>query len=383
MIRWVEFISTKEEDRFHPVFIKKFSCPKGIKRACIYVTGLGLYEAYLNGRKIGDDFLAPFINDYRTRVQYQTYDTTDFLEDENKIEILCGNGFYKGRFGYDGDVEYFGDRFGVIAEIHMWDNTGSEIFVGTDHTWKYKGSEIASSDIYDGEVIDHMLWCEKENVLKPVEVVDFDKSKLVERYSVTVCSKEELKVKEIIKTPLGETVLDFGQNFTGYVSFDADFAKGTKIVLDFGEILQDDNFYNDNYRTAKSQFVYISDGRKENVRPHFTYFGFRYVRVTGWNGEITKKDFTGHVVYSDLDTTIKFESADEKLNRLFLNCIWSQKSNFLDHPTDCPQRDERLGWTGDAQVFAPTACFNMDTRAFYRKFLRILNRAGQTWRRYS
>ena len=198
-----------------------------------------------------------------------------------------------------------------------------------------------------------------------------------------MCPKEELEVKEIIKTPKGETVLDFGQNFTGYVSFDADFAKGTKIVLDFGEILQDDNFYNDNYRTAKSQFVYISDGRKENVRPHFTYFGFRYVRVTGWNGEITKKDFTGHVVYSDLDTTIKFESADEKLNRLFLNCIWSQKSNFLDHPTDCPQRDERLGWTGDAQVFASTACFNMDTRAFYRKFLGSSNRAGQTWRRYS
>lgn len=367
-----EFISTKEEDKFHPIFIKNFSRPSGIKRACIYLTGLGLYEAYLNGKKIGDDFLAPFINDYRTRVQYQTYDITELLEDDNRIEILCGNGFYKGRFGYEGDVEYFGNRFGIIAEIHMWDKAGHDILLGTDNTWEYRGSEIAESDIYDGEIIDRMLWSEKENRLKSVEVADFDKSKLVERYSITVCPKEELEVKEIIKTPKGETVLDFGQNFTGYVSFDADFAKGTKIVLDFGEILQDDNFYNDNYRTAKSQFVYISDGRKENVRPHFTYFGFRYVRVTGWNGEITKKDFTGHVVYSDLDTTIKFESADEKLNRLFLNCIWSQKSNFLDHPTDCPQRDERLGWTGDAQVFASTACFNMDTRAFYRKFLRDL-----------
>ena len=125
-----EFISTKEEDKFHPIFIKNFSRPSGIKRACIYLTGLGLYEAYLNGEKIGDDFLAPFINDYRTRVQYQTYDITELLEDDNRIEILCGNGFYKGRFGYEGDVEYFGNRFGIIAEIHMWDKAGHDILLG-------------------------------------------------------------------------------------------------------------------------------------------------------------------------------------------------------------------------------------------------------------
>ncbi len=366
-----DFIGTQEGEDFHPVFVKKFARPSGVTRGRIYITGLGLYEAYLNGKRIGEDYLAPFINDYREAVHYQTYDITELLDDENEIRIYVGNGFYKGRFGYDGHVSYFGDKFGTIAEIHMWDE-GNDHIVNTDSSWMYQGSDIAVSDIYDGELIDRTLWKDKDNSLKPVQVLEFDKSKLVERYSVTVKVKETLPVKEIIKTPAGETILDFGQNFAGFVCFKANLPAGTKVVLDFGEILQEGNFYNDNYRTAKSQFAYVSDGRSEEVRPHFTYFGFRYVRVTGWPGEVKASDFTGNAVYSDLDKTIDFESSNEKLNRLYLNCLWGQRSNFIDNPTDCPQRDERLGWTGDAQVFAPTASFNMDTRAFYRKFLREL-----------
>ncbi len=254
----------------------------------------------------------------------------------------------------------------------MWDQLGQDIIVNTDSTWQYQASPIIESDIYDGEVIDKNFWEQNENPLKNAVVLDFDKTKLVARYSLPVKVKETLPVKEIIKTNAGETVLDFGQNFAGYVSFTADFPAGTKIVLDYGEILQAGNFYNDNYRTAKAQFTYISDGTKENVRPHFTYYGFRYVRVTGWPTDIKPQSFTGNVVYSDLDLTVEFDSSNEKLNRLFKNCLWGQKSNFIDMPTDCPQRDERLGWTGDAQVFAPTASFNMDTRAFYRKYLSDL-----------
>lgn len=367
-----DFIGMSDDDKFHPVFVNSFACAENIDRARIYITGLGLYEAYLNGQKIGNDYMAPFVNDYRERVQYQTYDITDLLKKENEIRIYCGNGFYKGRFGYDGHVSYFGDRFAAIAELHIWDKQGGETVIKTDNTWKYQGSDIAASDIYDGEELDRTLWEGKDNELKPVKILDIDKHKLVERYSLPVITKETVGVKEVIKTPSGETVLDFGQNFAGFVSFDGDFTKGQKIILDFGEILQDGNFYNANYRTAKSQFTYISDGKKEHVRPHFTYFGFRYVRVTGWSGEINPDNFKGEVVYSDLDMTISFESSNDKLNRLFQNCLWSQKSNFIDMPTDCPQRDERLGWTGDAQVFAKTACFNMDTRAFYRKFLSDL-----------
>ena len=373
--KWkAKFIGTNEEPSFHPCFVKEFSLDgvKEIKEGRIYVTGLGLYEAYLNGVKIGDDYLAPFCNDYKKNIQYQTYDITDLLKADNKLSIICGNGWYKGRLGYDGDVAYYGNKFGVIAELYV----NGKLTVMTDESFKYCGSDIVSSDIYDGEEYDRLYWKDKENEYKPVTVWEDNKetvSRLVERYSLPVVVKETLTVKEIIDTPAGEKVLDFGQNFTGYVSFRSKLPSGTKVVLDFGEVLQEGNFYNANYRTARSQFTYVSDGSEEDVRPHFTYFGFRYVRVTGWKGELRVEDFTGCVVYSDLETTVSINTSDAKLNRLASNCIWGQKSNFLDMPTDCPQRDERLGWTGDAQVFAPTACFNMDTRAFYRKYLYDLH----------
>ncbi|SHO45434.1 alpha-L-rhamnosidase [Anaerocolumna xylanovorans] len=370
------FIGMKEEDHFHPIFFHKFPTQKKVKSARIYVTGLGLYEASLNGYKIGEDYLAPFCNDYNSSIQYQTYDITEILKSENQIEIMTGNGWYKGRLGYDGDVEYYGNRFLAIAEIHISYENGSKETILTDETWEYRGSDIEMSDIYDGETFNHLLWGNKENNAKPVEVLKESnelKAMLVERYSLPVKVKETLAVKEILHTPAGETVLDMGQNFTGYMEFLQEFSKGTTITLDFGEVLQQGNFYNANYRTAKSRFIYVSDGRKEVVRPHFTYYGFRYVRVTGWPVEIKKENFTGKVVYSDLDIAVTIETSSAKLNQLASNCLWGQKSNFLDMPTDCPQRDERLGWTGDAQVFAPTACFNMDTRAFYRKYLHDLH----------
>uniref|UniRef100_UPI0025FFE5F7 family 78 glycoside hydrolase catalytic domain n=1 Tax=uncultured Eubacterium sp. TaxID=165185 RepID=UPI0025FFE5F7 len=195
---------------------------------------------------------------------------------------------------------------------------------------------------------------------------------LVERYSLPVQEMEKLSVKEVIHTPIGETVLDFGQNFAGYVSFVSNQPKGTKIVLDFGEILQNDNFYNENYRSAKAQFVYISDGTERVVKPQFTYYGFRYVRVSGWQGELKLEDFTGIAVYSKMETTGKIETGHDGVNQLFSNAMWGQKSNSVDFPTDCPQRDERLGWTGDAQVFSGTACYNMDCAAFYNKFIHDL-----------
>lgn len=243
--------------------------------------------------------------------------------------------------------------------------------IATDSSWSYKGSDIEDSGIYDGEVINHLLWEEKENEWKaPVEMKPM--GKVVPRYSLPVVSEEKMPVCEVIKTPAGESVLDFGQNFAGYVSFDFFLPKGTKVILDFGEILQEGNFYNENYREAKSQFVYISDGRKEKVMPHFTFFGFRYCRVTGWQGDVKKDDFMGHALYSDMARTGSIETGNEKVNRLFLNALWGQKSNSIDFPTDCPQRDERLGWTGDAQVFSGTASYNMDTAAFFDKFLHDL-----------
>ena len=365
------WIGTQPEDAFHPVFSRAFTLPAQPVSARLYVTGLGLYEAYVNGEKAGDELLAPFCNDYHEGVQVQTYDVGGFLRaGENRIEIICGNGWYKGRLGYEGGAALFGDRFQALCELRTALPDGSETVLASDETWTYRGSDFAASDIYDGECLDRLLRAEGGNPERPVCRAKGEKT--VDRYSIPVIVKDTLPVREVIHTPAGETVLDFGQNFTGYVAYKAAFPSGTRVTLDHGEILQGGNFYNDNYRTAKARSVYVSDGREETVRAHFTYYGFRYVRVTGWPGEVKPGDFTGCVVYSDLDTAMEFSCADALLARLAKNAFWGQRSNFLDMPTDCPQRDERLGWTGDAQVFSPTACFQMDTRAFYRKFLKDL-----------
>ena len=365
------WIGTEPEDTFHPVFLRDFDAGEGIDSARLYVSGLGLYEAWINGRKAGKDLLAPFCGDYSEGVQAQTYDVTELLRTgENRIEIFTGNGWYKGRLGYEGAEAVFGDRFQVIAELRIRMSDGSERVIATDESWRYRGSDFEYTDLYDGECLNRTLWRGRENPEKPA--VPAAEKTLTDRRSLPVVIKDSLPVREIIHTPAGETVLDMGQNMVGCLEFEADFPEGTRIELDHGEILQGGNFYNDNYRSAKARMIYVSGGRKETVRAHFTFFGFRYVRVTGWPGEIRKESFVGRVVYSDLEDALRFRSGNERLNRLAANAYWGQRGNFLDMPTDCPQRDERLGWTGDAQVFSPTACYQMDTQAFYRKFLEDL-----------
>ena len=362
------WIGTQDGDGFHPVFEKSFALEKVPARARLYITGVGLYEASLNGVKIGEDVLAPFFNDYNTAIQCQTYDVTDMLAEDSTLSVMLGNGWYKGRLGFDGASAVYGGKFACIAELHIEYADGTRDVIATDGSWQYYPSDITYSDIYDGEGIDRTL--NAGGVTKKQAVVlDMGGKKLTDRYSMPLREMEELPVREVIHTPAGETVLDFGQNFAGYVRFHANFPAGTKIVLQHGEILQNGNFYHDNYRTAKTEITYVSDGREEWVRPRFTYMGFRYVKVEGWPGEPKAEDFVGVAVYSAMERTGWLETGHAKVNQLFSNALWGLKSNFLDMPTDCPQRDERLGWTGDAQVFAPTASFFMDTKAFYRKFL--------------
>ena len=379
-----KWISPEKEDKFHPVLEKSFAVKKAVKRARLYLTGAGMFEAYLNGKKLGKEYLAPYINDYEAGMQVLTFPVEESLREpgEYTLSVLLGRGWYMGTFGLGMTDKNYGSRMAAIGELHLEYEDGTEETVVTDGSWKYCGSDIEDSGIYFGEILNRQLWDGKENGKKSVEVLEnpeeleetrnLSVKKLQDRFSLPVIEKETLQVQEILYTPAEEIVLDMGQNFAGFVEFKADFPKGTKIVLDFGEILQKGNFYNKNYRDAKSQFVYISDGRKETVRPHFTFFGFRYVRVTGWPGELDKEAFVGKVIYSDLRRTGFIETSNKKINRLYQNTVWGQKSNFIDMPTDCPQRSERLGWTGDAQVFAPTASYHMDTRAFFHKFIRDL-----------
>ncbi len=376
------WIAAVPEDDFHILLKKEIVVEKPVKRARFYGTGVGMFELYLNGSKAGEEYLAPYLTNYETRIQVMTYALDGLQEGMNKIEMLLGRGWYMGLFGLDLKRDHYGSRMAAIGEIHIEYEDGATEVVCTDGSWEYQGSVIEDSGIYDGEIVNELLWEAKENPWKPVQVLhepqkqeetrNLNKAHLTDRLSLPVLGKESLPVQEVIHTPAGETVLDFGQNFAGFVEFEADFARGTKIVLECAEILQEGNFYHGNYRDAESKFTYISDGTSKTVRPHFTFYGFRYIRVTGWPGECRKESFTGRVLYSDLERTGYIKTSNEKVNRLYENTIWGLKSNFIDMPTDCPQRSERLGWTGDAQVFAPTASYHMDTAAFFHKFMQDL-----------
>lgn len=376
-----DWISTPKEEAIHPLFRKNFTIKKSVKDARFYVTGLGLFEAYINGSKLGEEYLTPYVSNYEKNIQIMTF-SPKISKGENHLEILLGKGWYMGTFGLEGKSCNYGDRMAAIGELHIDYEDGSKELICTDKTWLYKGSDIEESGIYCGEKINACLWEDKDNPYREVLLLsdpqkeegtrNLCKQRLTDRLSLPLLVKEEISVKEIIHTPAGETLLDMGQNFAGFIEFQSRLPKGSKVVLDFGEILQGGNFYRDNYREAQSSFVYISDGNPKKVHPHFTFFGFRYVRVSGWVGELNKEDFKGNVLYSDLARTGYIHTCNEKINRLYENTLWGLKSNFLDIPTDCPQRNERLGWTGDAQVFAPTACYHMDTRAFFHKFLKDL-----------
>ena len=357
------------EDRIHPVLSRTFEVDKPVKSARAYACGVGLYEMYLNGRKCGGEYLAPGFNAYDHWLQYQTYDLTDVLnEGENTVEVLLGNGMYKGRFGFrdQGNVNVYGDQFALLCEIIIDFTDGTQLVVKSDQSWNARKSKILDSSIYDGEIYDATF---EDPAVHKVREVDLGYDRLKARLSLPIAIKERLPVAEVITTPSGQTILDLGQNMVGWLEFRTKAPKGTEIKLQYGEILQNGEFFRDNLRTAKAEFTYIAGGSEATVRPHFTYYGFRYVKVSGWPGELNPDDFTGCVLYSDMELTGRIETGNPLVNRLFLNALWGQKGNFLDVPTDCPQRDERLGWTGDAQVFAGTASFNMDTYAFFNKYL--------------
>lgn len=366
------WIGIGEKDDFHPEFRKSFSMTESISqiyRARIYLTGLGLFEAFLNGSKVGNDYLAPFINDYKDGTQVLCYDITDYMRQDNEIQIILGKGWYKGKFGLM-NTAHPERPYGLIAELHITYQNGEEQRICTDESWEYRKSFVEDSGIYDGEIQD---WNQYQEITtwKEAQLIDAPTS-LQERYSPELTAISKVSVREVIQTPAGETVLDFGQNFAGFVECKGRIPKGAVLKLEFGEILQNGNFFHENYRTAKSEFVYISDGQERLVRPLFTYFGFRYCKVTLSEGAVSGLDFCGMVLSSKMDRTGHFVSGNQLINRLHENTLWSLLSNFVDIPTDCPQRDERLGWCGDAQVFSRTAAYMMDTRAFYSKFLKYL-----------
>lgn len=388
-----KWIGCRSQEKRHPVFSKEFALSKEVEKARLYICGLGLYEAYINGRKAGDELLTPYSNNYHAWLQYQTYDVTELLTQASaaeepeaqkplaqesasrkqsgqgtaELEVWLGNGWYKGRFSYDDSTGkgYYGDDWKLIAELRVSYADGSSQVFGTDGSWQMRFGNITDSNLYDGEHVDDTL---PREALQQAELMEAPEAPLCARLSTPVRVREELPAVELIRTPAGETVLDLGQNIAGSFRLRVKEPAGTRIRLQFGEILQQGNFYRDNLRTAKAEYTYISDGREHVLTPHFTFYGYRYVKVEGVPS-LKKEDFSGLALYSELVQTGFLTTGNALVNRLILNTQWGQKGNFLDVPTDCPQRDERMGWTGDAQVFSATACYQMDSYAFFKKYL--------------
>lgn len=359
-------------DERHPWFEKEISPEGEVVKARLYLCGLGLYEAYYTPedgetQRIGNEYLTPYSNDYKEWVQYQTFDVTELLQERGKISVLLGNGWYKARFGFQAkeNVGFYGSEWKLIAELHLTYKDGRTQVIGTDDTWDVRRSNITFSNLYDGEC--------QDDTLAPLPVTkavfcQAPQGELTERMSLPVTVHEIFRPVELIRTPEGESVFDMGQEFTGIFALRVHEPAGTVIHIQTGEILQQGNFYNENLRTAKSEYYYISDGREKLLIPHFTFYGYRYVKVEGVSG-LRTEDFTGWAYYSDIEEKGRLYTGHELVNRFIENVRWGLQGNFVDVPTDCPQRDERMGWTGDAQVFSPTATYLKDTYAFYAKYL--------------
>ncbi len=370
-----KWIGCDDDEPRHPVFSKEIHPSGRVVRARLYITGLGLYEAAIDGKKIGDEFLAPGCNNYSSWVQVQTYDVTDRISGSCTLSVTLGNGWYKGRFGFtDLQAPWYGNSWKLLAELVLSYEDGTTASIGTDESWQVTRSNITFSNIYDGE--------QRDDTLPPVPAVparltDAPEGKITDRLSVPVTISTELPVKEKIITPKGETVMDMGQNLAGIFHLKLHHpARGSRIHLQFGEVLQDDCFYRGNLRSAKAEYWYTSDGSDVTLQPMFTFYGYRYVKIEGVP-DVDPADFTALALTSDMYRTGALTTGDEKINRLIANADWSRMDNFIDVPTDCPQRDERMGWTGDAEVFCPTALFQSDATAFYRKFLYDLRTEQQ------
>jgi alpha-L-rhamnosidase len=362
---------------------KTFDVDKPVKTARLYVTALGLYEARINGQVVGDQVFTPGWTSYHHRLQYQTFDVADSLQlGPNAIGVTLADGWYRGFQGWNLKRNLYGDRLGLLAQLEIEFGDGSRMVVTSDREWTCSTGPIRSADLYMGETYDARLvqtgWdtaAFDDGTWSQVETLEPPSTTLVGLVGPPVRRIEELRPIAIQGGPKGHPIVDMGQNMVGRVRIRVSGPAGTVIKLRHAEVPDTDGgLYVENLRHAKQEDTYVLAGNgQELYEPCFTFHGFRYVEVEGYPGELTADDVKGVVIHSDLERTGSFETSNALLNQLQHNIVWGQKGNFLDIPTDCPQRDERLGWTGDAQVFAPTAAFNMLVAPFFSKWLADLS----------
>ncbi|MBD2846452.1 family 78 glycoside hydrolase catalytic domain [Paenibacillus sp. IB182496] len=393
---WITPDPERIDPQGEPAFLLRrgFELKGPVWRARLYATAAGVYEAYVNGRRVGEEWMSPGWTSYNKRHQYQTYEVTDLLvSGPNALGLQLADGWYKGNLAWQDNRNLYGDRRAALLQLHVEHADGSETVIVSDEQWKSETGPIQYAEIYHGETYDARLerpgwseagyddsaWCGTERLDLP-----YDPLTAQENWATRIT--ERLRPIELLRTPSGETVLDMGQNMVGRIRMRVNAPAGTRIRLQHAEVLdREGNFYIGNLRKARQTVEYIArgseQGEPESYAPYFTFQGFRYVKVEGYPGQERGADvpldaFIGEVMHSDMPPTGEFECSHPLVNQLQRNIVWGQRGNFLDVPTDCPQRDERLGWTGDAQVFIRTAVFNYQIGPFFTKWLRDL-RADQ------
>lgn len=380
--KWIEAENTDAS----PLMRREFTVKKKVKSALAFVTAHGVYEASVNGCKVGDAFLAPGYTSYDKHLQYQTYDITDMIvEGENAFGIELARGWYLNNMGFVNPASYrpnfCGTNVAALAQIQITYKDGSKETVVTDGSWKCSTGGILESSIYNGETFDAGRVQQGWNTVgfddsrwQNASETDYGYDNLAPQDCELVVTEQYVSPRELIETPAGELVIDFGQNLVGTEVLSFTGKPGQTIKISHAEYLDENgNFYTVNLRSAKALSTYVCDGTPQEFSAKFTFYGFRYIRVEGMErDELNLSDFKAAVRFSGIEPAGSFTCSDERVNRLQSNIQWSQRGNFVDIPTDCPQRDERLGWTGDAEVFARTATFNRQTYAFYSKWLKDL-----------
>ena len=366
-----------------PVFKRTFGTSQPVKTATLEVTCDGVYEAVLNGKRVGEFILAPGWTEYSKRLQVQCYDITALLaggdthnngDTQNTLEITVGNGWFRRTnapwTGTKNPDEFLPAM--LIAALHIIYKDGSEEVIPTDGRWQVAASTITLSGIFIGEDVDMT----KQPVFEAAEVCEYSKDILIPQEGPEVHEQEHVFPRRSFRTPKNEWVLDFGQNLTGYMAFELDAHAGEKLSISTAEVLdKDGNFYTANYRSARSQLHYICREGHQSYKPRLTFFGFRYLRIDEAPAGFSAENIHAVVLHSEMTRTGWLESSDPMLNQLFSNILWSQKGNYLDIPTDCPQRDERYGWTGDGQIFCRAGSYQYDVRQFFRKWLADMRAA--------
>jgi alpha-L-rhamnosidase len=362
-----------------PLLRREFNLQKEVKQARLYITALGLYEAYLNGTVVGDQVMAPGWTSYHNRLRYQTFDVTRMVQKgQNAIGVMLGDGWFRGRFGFNGgQANIYGDRLGLLTQLEVEYQDGTTEQIVSDENWRAVIGPILLNDIYDGETYDARL--ERPGWTSPnyddadwagVRRIDWDLTTLFAPMGPPVRRIQLVSPQAITISPSGRTILDFGQNLVGRLRISVKGKRGQTITLRHAEVLENGELCIRPLRHAKATDHYtLKGGSEETYEPYFTFHGFRYAEIVGWLDELKSEDVQAVVCHSDMERSGWFECSNPLINRLHENAVWSMRGNFLDIPTDCPQRDERLGWTGDIQVFSPTASFLFNSAGFLSSWL--------------